>query len=129
MAKITKRYLSRADRERVLRDFPGRSAVRVLRDSVKPASQPNIAYRSSARHTGPNNPDKGMKDGSCNRTACQRPLKGRVQYYMTTPFTAGEKLYYCRDCADSFAHWDRIDRPGEPLRCTLDPDTVATESK
>ena len=70
-------------------------------------------------HTGGNNLDKGIRDGSCNRTACQRPLKGRTQYVMTTPYTAGEKLYYCADCADLFAYWDRIDRPNEPPRCAL----------
>lgn len=65
-------------------------------------------------------PDKGLKDGSCNRSACQMPLKGRIQYSMDSyGSTADGKFYYCADCEKQFTHWDKIDRPGQPLRCTL----------
>lgn len=67
-------------------------------------------------------PDKGLENGSCNREACQRPLANeREHQFMEHPFTAGEKLYYCWDCAHSFDHWDRIDRPGEAKRITRAP--------
>lgn len=67
-----------------------------------------------------NHPDKGKRDGRCNRTACQRPLAGKPQFYMDGIFTAGPRLYYCGDCEHEFTKWDRIDRPGEPLRCKPD---------
>ena len=69
-------------------------------------------------------PDKGKKDGSCNRTACQRPLRGKRQYYMRDYMVQDGRLYYCEPCEREFTRWDRIDRPGEELRCTLDPTTA-----
>ena len=50
-------------------------------------------------------PDKGQKDGSCNRTACQRPLKGHPQWTMRDHMTGG-KLYYCQSCAFKFNDYD-----------------------
>jgi hypothetical protein len=42
-------------------------------------------------HIGPNKPDKGLKNGSCNVTACQRA--GANWYNHST------RAYYCRPCA------------------------------
>lgn len=39
-----------------------------------------------------NNPDKGIKGGSCNVTACQKPDSAVY-------FNKSTKAYYCRDCA------------------------------
>jgi hypothetical protein len=71
-----------------------------------------------------NKEDKGEKDGSCNRTACQAPLKGERQYYMREDFNPNGRVYYCETCADMFGAADRRFNPGEPLRCTLDRTTV-----
>jgi hypothetical protein len=68
--------------------------------------------------------DKGQKDGSCNRTACQAPLKGEPQYYMRADFNPNGRVYYCEVCADLFTASDRRFNPGEPPRCTLDRDTI-----
>lgn len=67
-----------------------------------------------------NHPDKGHRDGSCNRTACQRPLAGQVQFWMVDYGKAGGRLYYCAECEREFTRWDKIDRPGQPLRCSPD---------
>jgi hypothetical protein len=42
-------------------------------------------------HNGPNKPDKGDFNGSCNVTACQRPV---ANFY-----NKSTKRYYCVDCA------------------------------
>ena len=42
-------------------------------------------------YTGPNKPDKGLEDGSCNRTACQAPG--------ATWFNHSTRAWYCRPCA------------------------------
>ncbi len=39
----------------------------------------------------PNKPDKGDKNGSCNRTACQRPGANW--------FNHSTRRYYCQSCA------------------------------
>lgn len=67
-------------------------------------------------------PDKGKKDGSCNRSACQMPLLGKPQFWMKDYTITNGRLYYCRECEHEFSKWDRVDRPGEPLRCTPDED-------
>ena len=62
-----------------------------------------------------NNPDKGHMNGSCNRTACQRPLaEEHIHQFMDGNFTGGPKLYYCEDCAFEFDKWDR--QSGDPVR-------------
>lgn len=80
-------------------------------------------------------PDKGLKDGSCNRTACQAPLKGERQWTMDD--FRGGKLYYCHRCARDFNAWDRQIgvalrctpvEPPEPARRTRDADLPATGS-
>lgn len=68
---------------------------------------------------------KGLKDGHCNRRACQAPLAGTRQFYMRDheTFTDG-RLYYCDDCAAQFDMADR--RMMNGLRCTLDEATVCS---
>jgi hypothetical protein len=61
--------------------------------------------------------DKGLKGGSCNRTACQMPLDGQEQWVMLEHLTGGKPLYYCAECAHKFHEADR--HFGDPLRCTL----------
>lgn len=63
--------------------------------------------------------DKGLKDGSCNRTACQKPIKGASYYNKST------QAYYCKECADSI-NWiggrkDTMALYGVPLLCELEP--------
>lgn len=70
--------------------------------------------------------DKGKRDGSCNRTACQAPLKGRPQWYMRESAIHEGRLYYCDACARDFNAWDR--RSGDPKRCTYDS-TVAVHEE
>lgn len=68
-----------------------------------------------------NKPDKGHKDGSCNVTACQAPLKGTMQGYMEGNFTGGPRLYYCETHCLAFNDWDK--RSGDPRRITWDETT------
>lgn len=61
-------------------------------------------------------PTKGLKDGHCNRYACQAPLKGKPQYSMKDFETSTDnRLYYCQKCAVMFARED--ERMGHPMRC------------
>jgi hypothetical protein len=71
-------------------------------------------------------PGKGKRDGNCNRTACQAPLKGREQWYMRDYGTDNGRLYYCGRCAVDFNASDR--RYNEPQRCTFDDETDMSES-
>ena len=57
--------------------------------------------------------DKGRKNGSCNRTACQ---KAGANYYNKSTMA-----YYCKQCADSI-NWeggrkDTMKLYGVPLLC------------
>lgn len=62
-----------------------------------------------------NKPDKGAMNGSCNRTACQRPLADEpVHQFMARPFTSGQRLFYCERCALDFDQWDH--RSGDAVR-------------
>lgn len=63
-------------------------------------------------------PDKGLKNGSCNLTACQKP--GARYYNKST------RKYYCADCAREI-NWpggraDCMRLYGVPLLCELDAD-------
>ena len=67
-------------------------------------------------HTGPNKPDKGLKNGSCNRTACQKP---GANY-----FNKSTRCYYCAECAERI-NWeggraDCMALYGVPLLCELE---------
>ena len=62
------------------------------------------------------NPDKGLKNGSCNLTACQAP--GADYYNVAT------QRYYCADCAKEI-NWpggrkDAMELYGKPLLCEKD---------
>ena len=92
--------------------------IRFMSDADKRRQERELDWGQGPR------PKKGEKDGLCNRTACQRPLEGKRQYYMRDYGTTDGRLYYCEPCERDFSHWDRIDRPGEPLRCTLDETTA-----
>lgn len=49
-------------------------------------------------------PDKGQKDGSCNRAACQKPG--------ATWFNRGTYAYYCAHCASLInGHQDKGEEP------------------
>ena len=61
-------------------------------------------------------PDKGLKFGSCNITACQKP---NAIY-----FNKSTKKYYCKECAEGI-NWpggraDCMKLYGTPLLCELD---------
>jgi len=81
---------------------------------------PLDAYARGVGYSGPEMPDKGLKDGSCNVTACQLPLLGMPQWTMKSHGFGGTdgKLYYCESCAMKFHEADRQFR--DPLRCTLE---------
>ena len=52
-------------------------------------------------------PDKGLANGSCNRTACQAPLAAEPAHqFMDGIFTGGPRLHYCARCASDFDAWD-----------------------
>lgn len=65
-------------------------------------------------------PDKGLKGGHCNVTACQEP--GAYYYNKST------RKYYCKYCADRI-NWpggraEVMELFGTPLLCELDPGDV-----
>jgi hypothetical protein len=79
---------------------------------------PADAHERGVGYAGPKMADKGKKDGSCNRTACQLPLKGERQWFMVDGSVVGSRNYYCHPCAMKFHEADR--QFGDPLRCTED---------
>lgn len=48
-----------------------------------------------------NKPDKGLRGGSCNRTACQAPG--------ATWFNQSTRAYYCEGCARDINRYNRAD--------------------
>ena len=49
---------------------------------------------------------KGKFDGNCNRTACQKPIKGNNWWNSST------EAYYCEDCSEGhhgINYWSRRD--------------------
>jgi hypothetical protein len=115
--------LPAAERAKLLphqRDAWDRMEQSYQRDQDKKAqaaTSPVAANAVGLGYTGPQMPDKGEKDGSCNVTACQMPLAGKPQFWMKNHMTGG-RLYYCGRCERRFSDWDREIR--EPLRCTPD---------
>ena len=81
-----------------------------------PGETPMDAHARGVGYAGPPLADKGEKDGSCNRTACQMPLKGQEQWFMSEHLTGGRQLFYCAECARKFHEADR--HFGNQLRCT-----------
>lgn len=64
-----------------------------------------------------NRSDKGLKNGSCNVTACQRPNSAVY-------FNKSTRAYYCKQCAEQI-NWpggraDVMNLYGVPLLCELD---------
>jgi hypothetical protein len=110
--------ISAADMERAIQYMKGLRGEAVFNPDTPGVGKPQtVAFH---QHTGPNKPDKGLRDGSCNRTACQAPLLGEKQYTMPS-YGSGStdgKFHYCQRCRDDFTAWDLIDSPGKPLRCT-----------
>lgn len=65
-------------------------------------------------YSGPDKPDKGQRDGSCNRSACQKPLEPEIQHcWMDDPTVVGGRRYYCCQCSDKFQLVDL--RNGHPF--------------
>lgn len=79
------------------------------------AYTPHEARMNGRSYQGPEMADKGQRDGSCNRTACQVPLAGQPRWSMDDH--RGGRLYYCQRCVDLFHESDRQFR--QPLRCTI----------
>lgn len=92
------------------------------------SAQPAPAKRSSTVEVASeNNADKGLKNGSCNRTACQHPLAEEPTHqFMAPPFTAGERLYYCAHCSLDF---DRIDEQNRLAGASTLPNRITREPK
>jgi hypothetical protein len=101
-------------------DHLERSHAKSLDRAAAAVHSPQAAHAAGVGYSGPEMPDKGKKDGSCNRTACQMPLAGKPQFWMRNHMITDGRHYYCRTCERAFAKWDRIDRPNEPPRCTPD---------
>jgi hypothetical protein len=103
--------------------------ARVVNDSGETANQVRERMYPHARYDRgwmshprgePNREDKGQRDGSCNRTACQDNLAGFERWSMhNIGYTEGNRLYYCRTCAVDFNQSDR--QFGEPVRCSIYP--------
>ena len=102
---------------------PSAIQLRNLRRVARESNMTPLEARAAGKaYYGPIMPDKGKKNGSCNRTACQVPLTGQPQFWMQDYTITNGRLYYCARCEIEFSKWDRIDRPGAPLRCTPDED-------
>lgn len=86
------------------------------RERAEAQTDPVKAHAYGVGYTGPTMPDKGKLDGSCNRSACQMPLKGKPQFWMKDYMVASGRLHYCAECAAKFDEADR--QFGEPRRCT-----------
>lgn len=74
---------------------------------------------------------KGLKDGHCNRRACQAPLAGQRQSSMRDheTFTADGRLYYCAPCTHLFNEADRQFQRDNPPRCTWEPHELAYDKE
>lgn len=73
------------------------------------------------------NADKGKENGSCNRSACQAPLKDEpVHQFMSGNFTGGPRLYYCAKCAITF---DGIDEDNRRRGASTLPNRIEREPK
>jgi hypothetical protein len=81
---------------------------------------PVIAAANGLSYGGQTMADKGKKNGSCNRSACQLPLAGKPQFWMDN--YQGGRNYYCGKCEALFSEHDRAMR--KPLRCTADEDNA-----
>lgn len=61
---------------------------------------------------------KGLKNGNCNLTACQKP---GANY-----FNKSTRAYYCKECADLInwpgGHADTMRLYGTPLLCEIEND-------
>lgn len=69
-------------------------------------------------------PDKGLANGSCNRTACQAPLADEPTHqFMDGNFTGGPRLHYCAECAADFDLWDF--KSGDAIRIQREPKVAA----
>ncbi|WP_062120355.1 hypothetical protein [Aureimonas sp. AU40] len=89
----------------------GQALVRQLEEQDRRAAEERT--RQMDELYGP----KGEKGGRCNRTACQRPLKGSSNWSMRNFMVEGGRLYYCDPCAEDFTAWDK--RSGDPIRCEI----------
>lgn len=64
---------------------------------------------------------KGLKDGHCNRSACQASLFGKPQSWMRDHETFTDyRLYYCEPCTRLFNEFDDKYAVGH-RRCTMEP--------
>lgn len=103
-----------------LREFNPDNFRFMAPEDRSPPKTPQEYHDRGMGYSGPIMDDKGLKDGSCNRTACQLPLKGQRQWTMPTHGQKGGtdgKFHYCHECALKFHEADRDF--GDPLRCTL----------
>ena len=76
---------------------------------------PDQAKARGVSYNGPVLAEKGLRDGACNRTACQISLKGMKRWSMDNH--KGGRVYYCIFCADIFNRDDF--RFGHPRRCSV----------
>lgn len=72
-------------------------------------------------------PDKGLANGSCNRTACQAPMEAEpLHQFMSNDFTGGPKLHYCESCSNLF---DEVDNDLRRRGATTLPNRITREPK
>ena len=89
----------------------------VLHNTHNSLETPLESFARNVLYRGPAMPDKGLRNGSCNRSACQLPLAGQPQWTIPSYGEEGTdgKFYYCRVCADLFKKVD--DECRRPFRC------------
>lgn len=68
---------------------------------AKPAPQGLADARALHASLLPNPALKGVKNGNCNRQACQRPG--------ATWFNSSTRAYYCKKCAAKINYWSELD--------------------
>lgn len=95
-------------------DLMNRDRIKRLERTQTGSRSPEDAHNAGLGYTGPAMADKGLKDGSCNRTACQLPMPKFGQWIMDGAYAPGGALYYCDLCARKFLDADR--QFGDPPR-------------
>jgi hypothetical protein len=105
----------RLDRSRGVRQYRVSPFVVHNERATAQVEKPASDYDSRGNYVGPTKADKGLKGGSCNITACQKP--GAVWYNHSMD------KYYCTKCARDLnrVNWDAVKTYGYEL-CTLDPE-------
>ena len=69
-------------------------------DSLSKVGEKIVVQEPSRHQESGDKPDKGLKNGSCNRRGCQKPG--------ATWFNKGTRAYYCESCAEKINGFNRM---------------------